>query len=457
MSGIFKCLLLCQNRDAVVEQPPALVLGSDYSFFDVAVSCQECDDAWNNLSSISQGDTGLGHVTFMTPTRPTFLETSWLIKDLYAQLPHIRLDPQERLQFKAVIAAGSDASILEASWKGEDRVLKWVDDCKVRMRLVSRGIPRHIIDARMKDMLIKEYIMTRAAHGIGPTVYGVSEARPVGDSTRELPDMLQNTYFKRYFRECKAVKSLMQFIIMDRVGPCIEDFAETRGFDYLRSFQFTVDTLHILKKGMELLERLHLRGIVHGDIHGSNLAFKTSNFVNVADAELILIDFEKSIYIGDRIGTDQFGNPPVNLNARLLSPWHLQNQRLGPRDDVYRLLEMTANMLSRWKYFSGMKRLIDERIDYEQAITGPATDAIYRSVSLSVRLNCSMFRRSDYLNSEMRFGTDPTGRFNAHEAVVERLEDLHVFIKERYSHPDADIDYQYIHGEIDGVIQMFNL
>lgn len=95
-------------------------------------------------------------------------------------------------------------------------------------------------------------------------------------------------------------------------------------------------------KTIQSLLKIHAYGFVHGSISADN--------VLIQNHQVQLINFEKGKFFPAEIGTSQFdpsfvqGNPSM-INYLSYSPWALQGQRVGRRDDIYSAIEMTAALL----------------------------------------------------------------------------------------------------------------
>jgi hypothetical protein len=95
-------------------------------------------------------------------------------------------------------------------------------------------------------------------------------------------------------------------------------------------------------KTIQALVEIHAYGFVHGSISADN--------VLIQNHQVQLVNFEKGKFFPAEIGTSQFdpafvqGNPSI-INYLSYSPWALQGQRVGRRDDIYSAIEMTAALL----------------------------------------------------------------------------------------------------------------
>ncbi len=110
---------------------------------------------------------------------------------------------------------------------------------------------------------------------------------------------------------------------------------------------------------MELIEQLHDAGIMHNDIHGGNIAFRSPlgdtqwggpNSDDLPD--LVLIDFGFSSFFPPDMGSARQTSQETidSFNKVFVSPWQMTLSREGRRDDVYRLVQLLADLMTiTWK------------------------------------------------------------------------------------------------------------
>ena len=124
-----------------------------------------------------------------------------------------------------------------------------------------------------------------------------------------------------------------------------------------------------------ILEEIHKRGIVHGDIHSANFVLKSPRDM----PGLRLIDFERaSRYARGDDSADHPTPPGPSLAkvypAHLLSPWKLEGSKhISPRDDFFRLAEMGLELAGFGPYVADWR---DGRFPEECRIQGQLPDAI---------------------------------------------------------------------------------
>ena len=109
-------------------------------------------------------------------------------------------------------------------------------------------------------------------------------------------------------------------------------------------------TLAIGRKAIRLIEQVHKRGIIHGDIHWANFVYSNESDI---PSSLRLIDYGRSMPYLDGITGDHL--PPEMMMAKMcdhfiwndayLSINELQGNPVGRRDDMFRLAEMLSFMM----------------------------------------------------------------------------------------------------------------
>ena len=139
----------------------------------------------------------------------------------------------------------------------------------------------------------------------------------------------------------------------------------------------TLSLRHLMLTASGILENIHGRGIVHGDIHSANFVLTSPGDMG----GLRLIDLERARRYTRGHGDDGAEHPTradpspaVVYSARLLSPWELEgSKRISPRDDLFRLAEMGLELAGFGPYVADWR---DERFPEECRIESQLPDAI---------------------------------------------------------------------------------
>ena len=151
----------------------------------------------------------------------------------------------------------------------------------------------------------------------------------------------------------------MRLLVEELVGPTIgayfEKFTRDENPEEL-SLNDVVFASQIFAKSIAMLRELHAIGIVHGDFHYGNLAFRSNEAGGTLD--LVFIDFGTAKFFPDdhlntdyKISTIRY----MFFSLNLLSPYQLNGHILGRRDDIYRAFESFVNVLSQ----GNIERLFD--------------------------------------------------------------------------------------------------
>ena len=91
--------------------------------------------------------------------------------------------------------------------------------------------------------------------------------------------------------------------------------------------------------GIQGLQRMHARGVVHGDVHAGNVAFLTRN----RRRKLGFIDFGLAAFASADKPALQY--PPMKFGHCLWSHWNIEGYRFAYRDDVFKMLLTGAHLL----------------------------------------------------------------------------------------------------------------
>jgi tRNA A-37 threonylcarbamoyl transferase component Bud32 len=348
-------------------------------------------------------------------------------------------------------------------------VVKYFNDCRERLH-------KHIVGAFTDAELDKrnewEFRVLRALNdtGISPKVFYISPPLVLSKSSiLPLPLRMQTEYLASHEKKCASKGTKIRYIVQQAVGPSIGMYISALSKNRLvySSTEFTRKMLVIFQKVLDLIQKLHNKGFIHGDIHVYNIAFRQPVLGEIADIDidnidLVLIDFGLAKWFPESMGMDMRNDPiamfelPL-LNPRLLSLWQLRMDRAGRRDDVLRLLYMMADSMAKERLSDGIDNLISLNV---KAFNNPIEGSpFYRKLELQActfsREQCPIFEFSVPLASVMIVGDDKRFDEDTQNSIRRRLEFMHYRIK-TIGHPDAEIDYSAIRGEITSLLQMFH-
>ena len=203
------------------------------------------------------------------------------------------------------------------------------------------------------DELCDEYKLNRAAASaeVMPIVYSLSPAthQTTGcDNLSMMRSMVQqrlgqdmNLYREKMHKDVLPVNKSW-FAKATNLSLPEEKKAIWRNF-----FKTSVSVCIAIIRG---LQKLHKTGIIHGDVNQGNVAFRIprNHFANMGELELDdirFIDLGLAKFYPLELGGDvQYSQKEILLSRELFSPWHIAGFRIGRRDDIYRAMEVLANM-----------------------------------------------------------------------------------------------------------------
>jgi hypothetical protein len=293
-------------------------------------------------------------------------------------------------------------------------VVKYVNDCKSR---IHKAIQR-------PDL--KEYAMYFALNSTGlvPITHYISPPSVLvkGDPRTEVV----TDFLKNHWEKCIELGTEVRFMVFEKLGLTLTKyFQEARRVSWPNNYIKKV--LIVARKVLNMLHQMHKMGIVHGDIHGRNIMLKQDNPM---DPDVRFIDFELAVFypmeFGERVVVGR-----SSLNEFLLSPWHIEGNRLGRRDDLFRWIELTARSLNA-NLLGAYKASINK--GYE-AQDNPPEKRVYISQELSsIKRTENLFGVSAYLGTRCCQGFP---------GVADRLDEIVTLIR-AVPHPDSEPDYTRI-------------
>jgi serine/threonine protein kinase len=355
----------------------------------------------------------------------------------------VRSSPEAHTTTSAVATSSSRAPPVAL----REVVIKYLNDCRDRLLGPHRFV----------NPIAEEYALMAALNSTGlvPIIHYLS---PMANLIDNPPDLVStrilNEFIEANWDECVAAGSQSRFIVYEKVGPSIREF-----LGWLKVTQpdrYFKGVMTIGRKVLDMLQQLHSRGIVHGDIHDDHILFKRAvshiNEIDLESDELVFVDFSSAKSI---VGAPE---QPVKVPKRsqlhpdVLSPWHLMNYRLGRRDDVFRWIEMLARLFSP-ELSTGMSNLVLRNMEY--AGNPPAGSQAYEEMLVRalyhVKMNERFFGYSAALasigcNTQMGIPADQV-------KTVQRGLDAIVTEIRGYKTPDVEPRYSAIQAAMDQVVR----
>ena len=364
-----------------------------------------------------------------TSIPPAYKDGVWVDQDMC---------PQGMLRLETKIATTTASNVFEADilgFHGEPAhrvVVKHMNDCRARLSEENGFVHPLVADSIFMFALGKTGLVPAPLYLSPPTKLPRRGSLP----RRIITDVISDREAK-----CIAAGTETRFLVQEKAGIDLTEYigflGEHSSWDRraMRSVQLGIKVIQMLKE-------LHSMGIVHGDVHGSNVLFRTPmdapQQVKGTDTDLVFIDFEFAFYFPDKIGTPEKEPRRPRLSARLLSPWHLAGSRVGRRDDVYRALESMSNGLSNGSLRRWLKNEVRDRINEN----GVATDRFI-----------AQLKDVNGLFEDAVRGDADTVRRVAVQSELDHIAQEHLA---RYTHPDDRPEYDEIVEHLETVLKLLS-
>ena len=309
--------------------------------------------------------------------------------------------------------------------RAAEYVIKFVDNCSAKKGCKTTGeCSLSQTDPLFDEFAFAKFINEKTnGNFVTPDVVAISPPFSPSqfslDDATEPPGEFEIKFLVDSVSECSDARA--RFIVERRVGSSVAELMGRFFRPLDKSFsgiEKVIIATKIFDSGMNLLERIHAKDVLHGDIHPGNLAlmnFRSDALVQLKlwiakDPKhiLVLIDFGKAKIIP---------SPPhssedlVGMNLALLSPWHLQLEPLGARDDMFRMFEIYLNLISSEGLAIYYSRLEDQsalalaRAKLEDDLIGKS-QILHEAVSVSedVRSILQILRSDDYADLRTVYG-----------------------------------------------------
>ena len=357
-------------------------------------------------------------------------------------VPDLTLVGPVRIVSNEVVTTDSVLRVVESE-DGRSFMAKYSNDCQTRL---SGGAP--------DEQLTREFFHLSALNntGITPNVYFLS---PPATVTEPEAPKAQSAFFDERRGRCMAVGTTVRVMLEDRVGESVRTYLKWLRVSRPNDRSYLVAVLAMGVKTIALLEQMHGLGIVHGDIHSNNVMLKhPRDFpeqIDLVRDELVLIDLEYSVFFPPEMGQDEFKTTDPRLAFRLLSPWQLEGFRIGRRDDIFRVIEMMAALLSDGDLAAAVSRVYfaESEARARKGNDELSDNELLAAIHHECKLNCNLFRLDPLLAREccQAMGLSP----DEQEMVQNSLETVLMSVR-LLSHPDSEPDYASINAMIQQII-----
>jgi hypothetical protein len=220
------------------------------------------------------------------------------------------------------LGASMTSTVFAIELKGRNMTVKYQADCPPQASSEVHALAREAI------MLIQ-----LRGSGIVPNFYYLSPPTPmIGNKTVKTGFGLSDE--NRAECAADAARSI-RFMLTERFDTDLYKLVIERGRVNVR---WALQTLTSL---MNMIEYLHGRGIVHGDIHAGNIGY-------LADSgKIVLFDFGRAFFT-DEYAADlpEIMFEPFSLVHCLYSHWNIEGARFGKRDDVFKAIMIGAFLMN---------------------------------------------------------------------------------------------------------------
>lgn len=157
-------------------------------------------------------------------------------------------------------------------------------------------------------------------------------------------------------------QSAVRFMLMERAKYTIHDLIDAH---HQRGERVPfAQALSVTENLIALLQTIHARGIVHGDIHSGNVAVIDRK----GEAKVALIDFGLAFFEDDAKLAPSLAFAPMTETHCLFSHWNLLGFRFAFRDDVFKALLLGANLINGsrwWTYCSELESSADRMLRFK--------------------------------------------------------------------------------------------
>jgi hypothetical protein len=224
----------------------------------------------------------------------------------------------------------------------------------------------------VEPMLLEGFFLAMLEDDPGITHKMIYMSGPVSP----FPRVLNSRFLKLPKSTCSSsAPGVIRYMVSEQVGQSLRDYCSS-------SFSPRLSPLNAFKLTAQmvmLLQRLHKRGILHGDAHWGNIAFSKPGAT-----DLILIDFGRARVIDlDGLKLDALGMEPQMAGMEGVTNEILEREMLvhvfatkwetyfsvpSFREDIGRVLQTLPFLLYGKRYHDSLKRLCNLDPDYDDTL-----------------------------------------------------------------------------------------
>lgn len=260
--------------------------------------------------------------------------------DMYSEIVPEWVFPESVIHLSPKPLAVNSRAVLYNIMEHADWVIKYNFHCSARDTMPDGSLP---------EAFFLDYVSLRVPEITNSLLYASEALVPKSLSKVKSPRL--------YKLDCSASfgggVASVRFLIVERVGTDLRAYIEQRGMiDFIEAIELGIEIY-------ELIQKLHSTGVVHGDIHAGNLAFRQGEISS--KRELVIIDFGESRF---RPAED----PPRSTNETIvcrasISPWQSvgKSYRSTLRDDAFNVAGLMGYMMYGREYIAAQKAICGGR------------------------------------------------------------------------------------------------
>lgn len=325
------------------------------------------------------------------------------------------------------------------------------DDCRQRLSVsaADRSSVRHPFDMNYIFMAF----LAEAGVAVQPFYLSplVVVARPV-ETTRIMSNTLEDR-----LDECIAAGATVRFIVHAETGPSLKEYSQWMADqeELANSAEMSKRILKLIRKAVDKLQIMHDLGIMHGALHDQSIVLKrpvgSMEDVDVDDDEVVFANFQVGSFFGGSLKEPVKRVNPWVYHVRYMSKWGLDGEREGPRDDIFHLLLMAAQSLSR----GHLSRAVDTMLESNVKAAGEPEEGTPAHTRVAKEVMKLIYGTLPWFDYSVAMGTGAFVRTAIPPALVRSLRAKLEAIVEHvrsYSHPNWRPMYADIKRGLDDVI-----
>lgn len=259
---------------------------------------------------------------------------------------------------------------------GKALVVKYTNDCLARSG--------NLVRSRFDNNTVKEFglLSVLARSNVAPVAYHLSGETVMTQAAKQSMKV-RSKRMDRRIDICASIGTRVRYMVEDRMGPTFSKYINQMYIVRPDNTDLLKDVLSFGVRMIDMVRKMHNLGVIHGDIHAGNVVFRdlkdSLNGYRIGSDDIALIDFGMGEFFPSRFSKPELTKGPAdNLNLIHLSPWQLKGYRTGMRDDIYRIAELLANILSENEFQATLKaKVADARRDFQDIVEPmPQSDQI---------------------------------------------------------------------------------